>query len=526
MLQLGRIIAKAIGAGSLGALSPDLGSALASHPKNAEEIVRLLFAEARKKRANANQINAFCLMLGRALETARWRIENDSASANDLIERVRETVVKEAVEKDSIRMLFAIARCFADAKVELGAKLNRLIEVKVSSNISLPANVNFQQMLQQLEKTLEFMAGELDHDPFLIHDQIVTMLDTFPIEPRIEIISMMVLSPTPSIRDAAAGFILDPKVTISNATAGFLATAMTSGMVSGATICRLMIMRNWTNEDTRFAIDAIIRASRQKEITLPSRPSVQINGVLASACDGAGAQSFFLKLRDKKKFSIASLLLKHGFGLRDAWVREGLTGAEKEMFLAEIEHELINFDGSLEIIRTAIEHGLAITIAKGEVIPFELVHFVEAAALGSVMPIEHSPERLLDQLITEASLAKVDGLEISNALARSKKWDKCFPWLELWFEDSEAAVRAVGNGAKKKDKVENVIRDVLTSRRRYWGELLIWTTFGASHDDRVKETADLILVARELLTTRPLTEIPLAALIAKTTVECLQQRRV
>jgi hypothetical protein len=523
MLQLGRIIAKAIGAGSLGALSPDLGSALASHPKNAEEIVRLLFAEARKKRVNSNQIDAFCLMLGRALETARWRIENNSASANDLIERVRETVVKEAAEKHSIETLFAIARCFAAAKVELGAELNGLIEVKASSNVLLPADSDFPQMLQQLEKTLEFMAGELDHDPFLIHDQIATMLATFPIEPRIEIISMMVLSKTPSIRDAAAGFILDPKVTISNATAGFLATAMTSGMVSGETICRLMIMRNWTSEDTRFAIDAIIRASRQKEITLPSRPSAQIKGVLASACDGAGAQSFFLTLRQKKKFSVASLLLKHGYGLRDAWVRPSLTSAEVDMFLTQIELQLINFDGSLEIIRTAIEHGLAITIARGDVIPFGLVHFVEAAALGSVMPIEHSPERLLDQLIAEASLEKAGGLEISSALARSKRWDKCFPWLDLWFEDSEAAVRAVGKAIKKKDKIESVISDVLTSRRRYWGELLIWTAFGASHDDRVKETADLILVARELLNTRPLTEIPFASLIAKTTVEALQQ---
>jgi hypothetical protein len=525
MLQLGRVIAKYFAEGSQEAISPDLGNALASQPDSAADIVRLLFVETRKKRANLQQVHAFSFMLEKALETARWRIENRSASANDLIDKVREAIVEEAAgTKGNTKALLAIAGSFAAAKVELGASLNKVIENADATDAGPQAGADFAQMHRQFEATLGLMARELDHDPFLIHDQITTMLATFPLEAKIEIISMMAVSPAPSVRESVVGFLLDPAASIGNAVAGFLAQAATKGLVSGETISRLVTLRNWISDDRRTAVDAVIRASRLKEISIPSRPAVQINNIIVSACDGAGAQSFFVKLRDKKKFAVASLLVKHGYGLRDAWVRRGLSGAEAEMFLAQIKFDLSNFGGSLEIVRTALEHGLAFALVRGETIPFGLVQFVEATGLGSVAPQEYPPEALLDRLMAEVSLGKAGDTEIARVLARSKQWGKSLPWFELWFEDSEEAVRAIKRGAKKKDKVENVLRDVLPSRRQYWGELLAWTAFGASDDDTVGEIADLILVARELLDTRPLSEIPLANLIAKSTVEVLHGR--
>jgi hypothetical protein len=122
----------------------------------------------------------------------------------------------------------------------------------------------------------------------------------------------------------------------------------------------LVILRNWLGEGRRSAIDAAIRAAQQKAISAAPRPAVQINEILVSACDGAGAQSWFVILRERRKFAIAALLTKHGFGLRDAWVRRGLTGAEIKAFLAQIEFEMYNFTSSLESVGTALEHGLAV----------------------------------------------------------------------------------------------------------------------------------------------------------------------
>jgi hypothetical protein len=518
MLQLGKVIAKALAGGAPDAISRDLGDALASHPDSAAEVVRLLFAESRKKRANDQLIHAFSIMLESALEAARWREENGSASANNLIATVR-TAVRNEVEGREVdpKALFAIVHSFSSAKVDPGAYVNRAIEASVSSGPGMSS----VDALSQTEAAFRALAEDLDHNCFLIHEQIRDLISSAPVEPRMELIASIAASPTPSLRESVAGFLVDSDPSVGNAVAGILAQGASKGLVSGATVDRLVMMRNWVGMDRRSAIDAAIRAARQKGISAAARAAVQTSEIIVSACDGAGAQSWFVVLRQRRKFAIAALLTKHGFGLRDAWVRSGLTAAEAKDFLAQIEVEMCNFSSSLGNVATAVEHGLAVALERGETIPFGLVQFIEDTGLGSCTPAQHSPDALLEQLIAELPAGKSDDAAVSRSLARSKHWGKSLEWLDLWFEDSDAALVAVNRGANKKDKVANVLRDVLERRRRYWGELLAWTAFGASDDDAVDDLTGLLLVARELFGARPLMEIPLAVLIARNTVEAM-----
>ena len=98
-LRLGKVIAKDMARGSFSPSMQDLGEALVSHPNSAVEIVELLFAESRKKRQNQALVSALSSMLSRALESARWRKENQSLGANDLIDRVRNSVLKAAQQE-------------------------------------------------------------------------------------------------------------------------------------------------------------------------------------------------------------------------------------------------------------------------------------------------------------------------------------------------------------------------------------------------------------------------------------------
>jgi hypothetical protein len=106
----------------------------------------------------------------------------------------------------------------------------------------------------------------------------------------------------------------------------------------------------------------------------PASP-IQIGDVIASGCDGAGTQSFFVVVRQKRKHSVANLLIKHGFGVRDAWVRDDLTSAETEMFLDQIDFEMGGFETSLDVVQTALNHGLAVSLKAGEA-PFGLLQFI------------------------------------------------------------------------------------------------------------------------------------------------------
>jgi hypothetical protein len=522
MHQLGMVIAQALARDAAGTVPRDLGDALASHPESAAEAVKLLFAESRKKRANSQLTLAFSIMLEKALEAARWREENGSASANNLIAAVRATVLNEAKgHKEDMRALLAISRCFSAAKVDPGPDLSRALKVCVVSEPSMGQG----DALRNFEASFHRLAEDLDHDCFLIHDQLKDLISAVPAEPRMALIAELAASPILSLREAIVGFLLDPDASVGNATASILKQCASEGLVSAPTVGRMVILRNWLGEDRRSVIDAAIRAARRKGISAAPRLAVQIKEILVSACDGAGAQSWFVILRDRLKFAIAALLIKHGFGLRDAWVRTGLTGTEAKAFLAQLEIEMCNFESSLECVGTALEHGLAVALEKGEAIPFRLIQFIEATGVTSFNPAQHSPDALLNQLIADLPQGCRDDTAISRALARSKRWQKSLEWADLWFEDSEEALHVVEQGPTKKDKIVNVLRDVVADRRRYWGELLAWTVFGASDDEAIGEAKDFALVARELLSSRPLADIPFAVLIAKNTVEAMQGRR-
>ncbi len=68
----------------------------------------------------------------------------------------------------------------------------------------------------------------------------------------------------PSLREAVADWLLDADASVGNTVAGFLAQAAANGLVSGATVNRLVVMRNWVSDDRRS--DAVIRAARQKGV--------------------------------------------------------------------------------------------------------------------------------------------------------------------------------------------------------------------------------------------------------------------
>ena len=111
----------------------------------------------------------------------------------------------------------------------------------------------------------------------------------------------------------------------------------------------------------------------------------------------------------------------------------------------------------------------------------------------------------------------------SRAVAASQFWPMIYTAMQSWFETG-AHVDAILSGARtKKKRVEAVFDRILPGRRARWAELLAWTAIAVrgTGDDA---WGDLSLVAHELRGERPLQEIPLAAWIARTTVEAFIHR--
>lgn len=170
ILQLGKLVAKDIARGKLSQGSRDVGDALASQPDAVMEVLDLLVGEVHKKRPNSGMISAFTFMLEKALEATRWRIENNSAGATDLIDKVRASLEQSAAKQElSADFLLKIAQCFAAAKLDIGDDLRPTIQALSHQTL---ANEKSDFTIGDFEKQLCKVAAELDHDPFQIYAQI------------------------------------------------------------------------------------------------------------------------------------------------------------------------------------------------------------------------------------------------------------------------------------------------------------------------------------------------------------------
>lgn len=130
--------------------------------------------------------------------------------------------------------------------------------------------------------------------------------------------------------------------------------AATAGHVSGTMLRRMITLRNWVPDGDRPALDAAIRACRQKGVECAASKAVGVKGVVASSIDGSGAQSVFILIKEGRKHAAAALLLKQGIGVRDAWVRSDLSESEAEMFMYRVASELDIYDSDLDFARLAL----------------------------------------------------------------------------------------------------------------------------------------------------------------------------
>lgn len=90
----------------------------------------------------------------------------------------------------------------------------------------------------------------------------------------------------------------------------------------------MITMRNWLPEDSRGALDTAIATARRKGGSPAQWDEVEIHQLVSTGVDGSGAIGVLAHCRSKRKNLLGSLVLKHGFGVRDGWARDGITAKE------------------------------------------------------------------------------------------------------------------------------------------------------------------------------------------------------
>ncbi len=115
--------------------------------------------------------------------------------------------------------------------------------------------------------------------------------------------------------------------------------------------------------------------------------------MLASGFDGSGAGSVFALVKTGRLYAVASLLLKLGMGVRDAWVQRDLTKAQAGELLDELASQIELVPVSSDVLRRSLPHFLSVNEASGLLPPFGTLDVIETTGLGTVNPQQMSPNR-------------------------------------------------------------------------------------------------------------------------------------
>jgi hypothetical protein len=520
-------IAKTIGQ----ELQKDAGpseSAWAAGPMLAEagatkEIAACLLAEGRRKRPSDRLINGCSFMLERALDTLRLRKNGGDVGAGRAIEEVREAIEQALVEGGAApEVLMMIARAFAQAELDPGEALQ---EAVVSAMEAQAAAAPPELGSENIGDYFEDIATTLGNDPFAIYAEIATTAAAFPAEHRAAMARALAMSNNAAVREAVLGFACMADPTTSAAALEALAQPPSGRPISSTMVERLVRMRPWLSEARRANLDAAVRVLRPKATAPEPAPRPEIRSVMATLCDGAGAQSLFALVKRGRHFALAALLIKIEMGVADAWVTEGMSKAEADAVIEEIVAGSEIVEVPIGLLEQRLADALAVNVAGDAPPPFGLLQVAEALGLGPLHPEAILPSALVEELLAGLPAEQVGTAAVEAAHRRSARWEQKFKILDSWFEAGAAVEPLLRPLRTRKQRNKAVLSQLLPGRRSFWAERCAWTAAVLKESDEEEEAwLDFALVARDLAGERALDTMPLATRIAAATVEAFEHR--
>jgi hypothetical protein len=317
--------------------------------------------------------------------------------------------------------------------------------------------------------------------------------------------------------------LLDPEPVVRQAAVAVLEQVAGPQTFSPVMLRRTLLLRNWVPEAEREAIDRLVRKARMKGVVCAQWTPSPALVIQCSMVDGSGAQSLILSTPTGRTGLFAGLLLKQGFGLRDAWCNLSLPRREITGSLKETQREMAWRATGRDHLDVVVQHHIARGLALQHPPPQSIVQIAEAIGAADWKDRSIDVAAETEQLFAGLDAAANSTLLIAS-LRRSGEWVERDPMMQSWFED-DAAIRVLVEGKprpKRDVAVRRVLEEVLTARREIWAErlvlLLLWLRDSAEGDVPVERWQDCAVLARELLAGRPLTELPAMVAIAKRSV--------
>jgi Uncharacterised protein family (UPF0149) len=448
-------------------------------------------------------------LLASTLEAAKLAAENDHLGGQRFLDETRAEI--EAMRRSgplAQGARLSLARAFVRAG--LAAPPALLLDDGASD---LPEG-SYPPTPPQIEALFDQLSAEAE-ELADAHAELKEVLGAMPPGARDAMVAGLARRDDPLSAGVATYFLLDGDDRLRRAAAEGVLDRIEAGGIDAATAGRLAMLRPWLPADhAREAVDRALKAAATRQAFGGVAPvKWKLGNVLGSIPDGVGAMSFAVPAQVGRRRAIGMLLLKQGFGVKDAYVLPCADAAEQRRILDTITVEMdavkVRIDHVAEMLAIALAEGLdaGLPPAPG------LVDVVELAGIGELRP----QARSVADIVEGFGVATWTKRKLEEAAESSAFWIDDDLMVENWFEDS-SEVRAILEAHAGDDgAAEEAIRGHLEGRRGWWSRIIAFAAL-TKKSARDRTAAEFAAVAHLIESGAPLAGLPIMDVIAEATV--------
>ncbi len=447
---------------------------------------------------------------------------------------------RENREKDAVE-IFALVDTWLDAKAASAALDNTqkmgLCQCFIRAGLVPPDAIRITSMGSRSERAME--GNETPDIDALIRDLIPDDVTGYPAYmalcealgamPRDALsffVTQMIAQAAPKQVSIGRFFLLDPIAERRSAAAeGFVELAH-AGAVDAAVLTDLIRLRRWVpDQKTKASLDLAIKEALRREAAGGAIPGPwTVHRLVTTLPDGTGSQSIMASVSRGSRKCIATLLLKAGHGIKDAYAIPCTSAKDQRRTFAELEEVVPVRDVPADYLPMALAAALGEGLARGLPPAPGFLEVAEMVGLPDIAPLEGGSAPLLEIADPEAHLAALTKNKRGRLIAQSIEWVRDHEITSSWFV-SDAILSAKLDEAKTERQAERVVWAHLETQREFWSSLFArsaaiqravgsedWLTFAAVVDG--------------LVSGRALKRIPIFEMIAALTLDIAEQRGV
>lgn len=339
--------------------------------------------------------------------------------------------------------------------------------------------------LPDIEPLLDSLLDEAGSEPFAIYSALSEMLATLPHPVAGEIAKRLAQRPDPALARVGTYWLLDPAPQMRQVAAEGLLSRAEAGQMDAAHLGALVGIRPWLPDDpARQTLDAAIRHAIRRDASGGALPKPwTLHRILASIPDGAGAQSIAILAQSGRNRAVAMLLLKQGFGLRDAYLVPCACANEQKAMAASIADQI----DAVEVTESYLHQALATALGEGvdEGVPPApgFLDVAEACGFQDLRPEARSVQDLLEFVGSEAGLTEISPQRLGRLVRRIEDWPEDYDVVSSWFEDTEELQDRLAGITAERSREREMWRH-LETRRDWWARVFARTalTLNAADD--------------------------------------------